>query len=109
MKLTTLCFFMIVSPRGVRDARLAFVDSIPSPERLIQDAHQREPLRGCRRPRPRTIARRADSAEPLGIVGPTSDRDRAADDVARHLVEIAIRREQHREPCLSVNPVSART
>src|SRR4030095_284314 len=42
MKLTTLCFFMIVSPRGVRDARLALVDSIPSPERLIQDAHQRE-------------------------------------------------------------------
>src|SRR5262249_26390675 len=67
------------------------IDPVSGPPRLIQDAHQREPLRWRRRARTRTVTRRADGAKPVGVVRAAPDRDRAADNVAHHVVEVAVR------------------
>src|SRR5207247_10555171 len=66
----------------------------------IQDPDQREPARRRRWARARTVARLAHGAEPGGVPRAAPNRDRTAHDVAGHVVEVAVRRQQHREPLL---------
>src|SRR5262245_9539652 len=87
-RLTRLSCFMIILFSGKMSS--PDVDAQSSPHRLIQDAHQRESLRGRRRARSRAVARRADGVEPLGVVRAASDSDRATNDVAHHVVQIAV-------------------
>src|SRR5437867_4809326 len=51
------------------------------------------------------VARLADRAEPPGVPRSAADRDRAADDVPRHVMQITIGRQPHREPLLAADHV----
>src|SRR5262245_27347606 len=101
MRLTRLCCFMIIL-FPLRD-ELSGYRPVSGPHRLIQDAHQREPLRWRRWACTRAVSRCADSAKPIGVVRAAPDRDRAADDIAHHVVEVAVRGYEQGEALAATN------
>ena len=71
----------------------------------VEHANQSETLRRGRRPSMPAIARGQDGAEPVGVASSPPDVDHAADDVTRHVVEVAIRRQEDDEPLLTAEHV----
>src|SRR5439155_14108951 len=84
--------------RTRRSCRTNTITRKVSSEIRIEDPNQREPLRRGRRPRETPVARVEHLLEPVRLAGAAPDGDRAADEVPRHVMEKAIRREEHGDP-----------
>src|SRR5215470_8898876 len=56
----------------------------------VHHPHQRQALSRGRRARPLAVAGLPDLPEPRGVARSAADHDRAAHDVARHVMEVAV-------------------
>src|SRR5437667_9951163 len=93
------------SQRTRRSCRTTTITRKVSSEIWIKDTNQREPLRRGRRPRETPVARVEHLLEPVRLAGAAPDGDRAADEVPRHVMEKAIRREEHGDPVAAPDDV----
>src|SRR5262249_33597011 len=77
----------------------------PSGSTRVHHPHQGQALSGGCGAGRLAVAGLADGPEPRGVARSAADHDRAAHDVARHVMQVAVGRQPQREPLLAPDPV----